>query len=600
MPQYRAPLDTVNFLLHDVIGMDRLTTLPRYGEVNRELTDAILEAAGTFMAEEIFPLNVGSDTVGCKWDNGDVTSPPGFKDAYKKYTEMGWSGLSATPDFGGQGLPTVLNTLVGEFLASSNLSFSLYPGLTQGAINAILHHGNDHLKDLFLPNMISGKWTGTMNLTEPHAGTDLALLRSKAEPNGDGTYAVSGTKIYISCGEHDCAENIIHLVLARLPDAPAGVKGISLFVVPKYWVNDDGSHGSTKNNLTCGSIEHKMGLHGSPTCVMHYDKARGYLVGDAHKGLRAMFTMMNEARLWVGIQGFAIAEVAYQNALAYAFDRLQSRGLNGAVYPEKAADPIVVHPEVRKNLLTMKAFLDGYRAMAIDVAQHVDLAEHHPDADAREFSNDYVALMIPILKAYGTDMGSECANLGVQVHGGAGYCRDYGAEQYVRDVRITQIYEGTNGIQALDLIGRKMGLNYGRLLRRFFHPTLTMLDEMQSDSRLIENVFALRKAMGKLQQATMLVGQKALKDKNEAGAASTDYLRIFSLVALGTYWLRIIKAAHVALENGTGNKTFYEAKLATGQFFFDRMLPEVYGRFNMLSTGAAPIMTITEEQLHVA
>lgn len=600
MPQYKAPLDTVNFLLHDVIGTKRLTDLPRFAEVNRELMEAILEAAGTFMAEELFPLNVGGDTVGCKWDNGDVIPPPGFKDAYKKYTEMGWSGLSAPTEFGGQGLPTVLNTLAGEFLASSNLSFSLYPGLTQGAISAVLHHGNDALKQKFLANMISGKWTGTMNLTEPQAGTDLAILRTKAEDNGDGTFAITGTKIYISCGEHDCSDNIIHLVLARLPDAPAGVKGISLFIVPKFWVNDDGSQESKKNNLTCGSIEHKMGLHGSPTCVMHYDKARGYLVGDAHKGLRAMFTMMNEARLWVGIQGFAIAEVSYQNALAYAFDRLQTRGLNGAVYPDKVADPIVVHPEVRKNLLTMKAFLDGYRAMAIDVAQNVDLAEHHPDAVKREEASDFVALMIPIIKAYGTDMGYECANLAVQIHGGAGYCRDYGVEQYARDVRITQIYEGTNGIQALDLIGRKMGMNFGRLLRRFFHPALNLLDEMQKDPALAENSFALRKALGRLQQATVLTGQKAMKDKNEAGAASTDYLRIFALVALGTYWLRIMKTAQDKIASGTGDKKFYEAKIATGQFFFDRMLPEVHGRFAMISSGGKSMMGITEEQLHVA
>jgi alkylation response protein AidB-like acyl-CoA dehydrogenase len=600
MPQYRAPLDTVNFLLHDVIGTKRLTDLPRFAEVNRELMEAILEAAGTFMAEELFPLNVGGDTVGCKWDNGDVIPPPGFKDAYKKYTDMGWSGLSAPTEFGGQGLPTVLNTLAGEFLASSNLSFSLYPGLTQGAINAVLHHGNDALKQKFLAHMISGKWTGTMNLTEPQAGTDLAILRTKAEDNGDGTFAITGTKIYISCGEHDCSDNIIHLVLARLPDAPAGVRGISLFVVPKFWVNDDGSQETKKNNLTCGSIEHKMGLHGSPTCVMHYDKARGYIVGDAHKGLRAMFTMMNEARLWVGIQGFAIGEVSYQNALAYAFDRLQARGLNGAVYPDKAADPIVVHPEVRKNLLTMKAFLDGYRAMAIDVAQSVDLAEHHPDPAKREEAGDFVALMIPVIKAYGTDMGYECANLAVQVHGGAGYCRDYGVEQYARDVRITQIYEGTNGIQALDLIGRKMGLSFGRLLRRFFHPALNLLDEMQKDPALAENSFALRKALGRLQQATVLTGQKAMKDKNEAGAASTDYLRMFALVALGTYWLRIMKTAQDKIVKGEGDKKFYEAKLATGQFFFDRMLPEVHGRFAMISAGGKSMMGITEEQLHVA
>lgn len=599
MPSYRPPLQTVQFLLHDVVGLDRLQKLPQYAEVNRELADAILEAAGTFMAEELFPLNMSGDAAGCKWDNGVVTSPPGFREAYAKYIELGLSGLSAPTEYGGQGLPIVLNTLAGEFLASSNLSFSLYPGLTQGAINAVLHIGDDALKQKFLPGMVAGKWTGTMNLTEPHAGTDLGLLRAKAEPNGDGTYNISGTKIYISCGEHDCSENIIHLVLARLPDAPAGVKGISLFVVPKFWVNDDGSLGE-KNKLSCGSIEHKMGLHGSPTCVMNYDGACGYLLGEAHKGLRGMFIMMNEARLWVGVQGFAVAETAYQNALNYAFDRLQARGLNGPVYPDKPADPIIVHPDVRKNLLTMKAFLDAYRALVIDVAIHVDLAEHSKDPAEKEFAMDFVALMIPIIKAYGTDMGYEIANLGMQVHGGAGYCRDYGAEQYARDVRITQIYEGTNGIQALDLVGRKMGQNFGRLLRRFFHPTLALLDDYQNDGKLAEHVFALRKALGKLQQATVLVAQNAMRNKNEAGAASVDYLRLFALVVMGTYWLKIMKVAEGKLESDPGQKEFYEAKLNTGKFFFDRILPEIQGRFAMIASGAKPLMTMTEGQFRAA
>lgn len=600
MPSYSAPLQTVQFLLHDVIGMDRLTSMPRYADVNRELCDAVLEAAGQFMAEELFPLNMIGDEKGCQWNNGDVTAPPGFKEAYKAYTEGGWSGLSAPTDFGGQGLPTVLNTLVGEFLASANLSFSLYPGLTQGAINAVLHIGDDALKQKFLPQMISGRWTGTMNLTEPHAGTDLGLLRTKAEPNGDGTFNITGTKIYISCGEHDCSDNIIHLVLARLPDAPAGVKGISLFVVPKFWVNEDGSQASEKNNLSCGSLEHKMGLHGSPTCVMNYDGARGYLLGEAHKGLRGMFIMMNEARLWVGIQGFSVGEVAYQNARNYAFDRLQARGLNGPVHPEKVADPIIVHPEVRKNLLTMKGFLDGYRAMAIDVAMNVDIAEHETDADKKQAAEDFVALMIPIIKAYGTDMGHELANIGMQVHGGAGYCRDYGAEQFARDVRITQIYEGTNGIQALDLVGRKLGMGFGRPLRRFIHPLLNELDELQNNEALVEHVFAMRKALGRLQQATILIAQNSMRDKNEAGAASTDYLRIFALVALGKYWLQIMKTAQAKIQEGSGDKNFYEAKLNTGKFFFDRMLPEVHGRFAMLSTGAKPMMAMTEDQFHVA
>lgn len=598
MATYTAPLQTVQFLLHDVIGMDALQAVPQYGEVNRELTDAILEAAGQFMAEELTPLNPVGDQ-GCTWDNGAVAAPPGFKEAYRNYIGGGWSGLSAPTAFGGQGLPTVLNTLVGEFMASANLSFSLFPGLTQGAINALIHIGDDALKQKFLPNMVAGTWTGTMNLTEPHAGTDLGLLRTKAVPNGDGTYNITGTKIYISCGEHDCADNIIHLVLARLPDAPEGVKGISLFIVPKLWVNDDGSVGDL-NNVTCGSIEHKMGLHGSPTCVMNYDNARGYLLGEAHKGLRGMFIMMNEARLWVGVQGFSVAEVAYQNARDYAFDRLQARGLNGPVYPEKPADPIIVHPDVRKNLLTMKGFLDAFRALVIDTAIAVDLSEHHPDAEKRAEYNDRVALMIPIIKAYGTDMGYEIANLSMQVHGGAGYCKDYGVEQMARDVRITQIYEGTNGIQALDLIGRKMGQNYGRLLRRFFHPALEMLDAMQSDVRIVEHVFALRKAIGKLQQATLLVAQNAMKDKNEAGAASVDYLRVFALVVMGSYWLKIIKTAYDKMESDPSQRDFYQAKINTGKFFFDRMLPEIQGRFAMITSGAKPMMTMTEDEFKAA
>jgi alkylation response protein AidB-like acyl-CoA dehydrogenase len=599
MPSYVPPLKTVQFLLHDVIGLERLHKILQYADVNRELVDAILEAAGTFMAEELQPLNMIGDEEGCKWDNGTVTAPPGFKEAYKKYTEGGWSGLSAPTEFGGQGLPTVLNTVVGEFLASANLSFSLYPGLTQGAIHALLHIGDNALKQKFLPNMISGRWTGTMNLTEPHAGTDLGLLRTKADPVGDGTYKISGTKIFISCGEHDCTDNIVHLVLARLPDAPAGVKGISLFVVPKFWVNDDGSLGE-KNALSCASIEHKMGLHGSSTCVMNYDGARGYLLGEAHKGLKGMFIMMNEARLWVGVQGFAVAEAAYQHALNYAFDRLQARGLNGPVYPDKPADPIIVHPDVRKNLLTMKAFLDPYRALVMDTAINVDIADKSSDPEEKQKADDFVALMIPIIKAYGTDMGSEIANLGMQVHGGMGYIREMGAEQFVRDVRITQIYEGTNGIQALDLVGRKLSMGFGRALRRFFHPTLEMLDEMQNVPHLIEHVFALRKALGKLQQATVLIAQNSMKDKNEAGAASVDYLRIFALVVMGAYWLKILKAAHEKRASDPSQQEFCDAKINTGKFFFDRLLPEVQGRFAMLSSGAKPLMTMTEEQFRVA
>jgi alkylation response protein AidB-like acyl-CoA dehydrogenase len=599
MPTYHAPLPTVQFLLHDVIRLDKLRKLPRNAEINRELCDAILEAAGSFMAEELHPINMSGDEEGCAWNNGTVTTPKGFKEAYKKYTEGGWSGLSAPTEFGGQGLPTVLNTLVGEFLASANLSFSLYPGLTQGAIHALIKIGSDELQKKFLPNMISGKWTGTMNLTEPHAGTDLGILRAKATPNGDGTYNISGTKIFISCGEHDCTENIIHLVLARLPDAPEGVKGISLFVVPKVWVNDDGSLGE-RTAASCASIEHKMGLHGSSTCVMNYDGARGYLLGEAHKGLKGMFIMMNEARLWVGVQGFAVAEVAYQNARNYAFERLQARGLNGAVYPEKVADPIIVHPDVRKNLLTMKAFLDAYRALIIDTAIHVDLAEHSEDPTEKQSADDFVALMIPIIKAYGTDMGYEVANIGMQVHGGMGYIRETGVEQYARDVRITQIYEGTNGIQALDLVGRKMGMGFGRALRRFFHPTLALLDEYQANTFVVEQVFQLRKALGKLQQATVLVAQNSMRDKNEAGAASTDYLRLFALVVMGVYWLKIMKTAYEKRESDPSQKDFYDAKINTGKFFFDRMLPEIQGRFAALATGAKPLMTMTEEQFRVA
>src|SRR5208282_4892217 len=542
----------------------------------------------------IFPLNRTGDEEGCHYENGVVRTPKGFKEAYKLFIDGGWSALSCDPEYGGQGLPKYVGLVVEEMICSANISFGMYPGLSIGAYNAIEQNATGELKKRYLPKLVSGEWSGTMCLTEPHCGTDLGLLRTRAEPAGDGSYKITGTKIFISAGEHDLAENILHLALARLPGAPAGTKGISLFLVPKFLPNADGSIGQ-RNGVRCGSIEHKMGIKASSTCVMNFDDAKGWLVGEPNKGMRCMFVMMNAARLGVGIQGLGLAETAYQSAVAYAKERLQGRSLAGAKHPEQPADPIIVHPDVRRMLLTMRAQVEAARALAYWVGLEGDKAAKHPDAAAREAADDLVALLTPIVKAYFTDMGFEAANLAVQTYGGHGYIRENGVEQLVRDARITQIYEGANGIQALDLVGRKLGSHLGRSLRRFFHPVLGLIEAHQGDAKMAEFVLPLAKAFGRLQQATAWLAEQGLRDPEEAGAAASDYLRLFGLVALGYMWCRMAKTAFDKLaESGTEERSFYEAKLATARFFMARLLPQTGTLFATLMAGKKPLMEMAE------
>jgi alkylation response protein AidB-like acyl-CoA dehydrogenase len=489
------------------------------------------------------------------------------------------------------GLPMTVNTVMQEMICSANFSFGMYPGLSQGAYEALHHYGTDEQKQIYLPKLITGEWSGTMCLTEPHCGTDLGLIRTKAVPNDDDSYNITGTKIFISAGEHDLSENIIHLVLAKLPDAPEGVKGISLFVVPKFLPED-----MTRNPIHCGSIEHKMGIKASSTCVMNLENAKGWLVGEKHKGLKAMFTMMNAARLGVAMQGLGIAEVAYQNGLAYAKDRLQMRALDGVKAPDKPADPIIVHPDVRRMLLTSKAFCEGARALSYWVGKNLDISLHHQDEDERQKADDLVALLTPIVKAYQTDMGFEVSSLAMQIHGGHGYIWEYGVEQYARDARIAMIYEGTNGIQALDLVGRKMGAHMGRYLRRFFHPVNEYIEKNMANPDLQEFILPLAKSFAKLQQSTAIIAQKGLKDPTEAGAASVDYLRMFALVALGFMWVQMAEVALKKMAEGSNNKKFYEAKIKTARFFFSRMLPEADWHFKAIMAGADSLMSHGEDE----
>lgn len=592
MPVYTAPLDNIRFVLNDVLGVEKLSTLPGFEEATPDMIDQIIEGGAAICQDILFPLNQSGDKEGCTFENGVVRTPSGFKGAYRAFTEGGWTALAADPAYGGMGMPATVNFVLQEMICSANMSFGMYPGLSEGAYNALHLHGTDELKDIYLPKLVTGEWSGTMCLTEPHCGTDLGLIKTKAVPNGDGSFAITGTKIFISAGEHDLTSNIIHLVLAKLPDAPEGVKGISLFVVPKFMPKDNGDVGA-RNGVACGSIEHKMGIKGSATCVMNFDGATGWLVGEPHKGMRAMFTMMNTARLGVGMQGLGIAEVAYQNALNYAKERLQMRALTGPAEPQKPADPIIVHPDVRRMLMTGKAVTEGCRALAYWAGMHLDIAERHPDPAQRQAADDLVALLTPIVKAYQTDMGFEIANMAVQVYGGHGYIWEHGVEQYVRDARISLLYEGTNGIQAMDLVGRKMSANYGRYLRRFFHPVGQFIEENQADPAMQDFVFPLAKSFAKLQQATAMVAQKGLKNPNEAGAAASDYLRMFALVALAYMWARMAKAANEKLAAGAGDKAeFYESKLKTARFFYDRILPETDFRFKQAMAGADSVMAL--------
>lgn len=592
MPSYTAPIKDFQFVLHDVLQMEKMSNQLGFTDASRDVIDAVLEEGGKFMSEVTAPLNRVGDLEGCKWDNGVVTTPTGFKEAYKQYCEAGWGALTAEEKYGGQGLPHVLGIAMAEIQSSANMAFAMYPGLTHGAYEALLRHGSEEQKNKYLPNMASGKWTGTMNLTEPHCGTDLGLMRTKAEPQADGSYLITGTKIFISAGEHDLAENIIHLVLAKIPGGPEGIKGVSLFLVPKFLVNDDGSLGA-RNGVSCGSIEHKMGIHGNSTCVLNYDNAKGWLVGQMHKGMQAMFVMMNAARLGVGVQGLSQAEVAYQNALTYANDRLQGRSITGTKAPDKAADPIIVHPDIRRMLMTIKAFTEGSRALALWTGIELDIAAKHPDADRRQEADDLVAFLTPMVKAYMTDFGYQCATMAQQVYGGHGYIAEWGMEQFVRDARIAMIYEGANGIQALDLVGRKLPTGIGRLARRFFHPVSSYIEEKMMDPGIGKDyVMPLAKAFARLQTATAVVSERGMKNPDEAGAASWDYLNLFALVALGFMWARMAEVAKQKLAEGAGDKDFYESKLVTARFFMDRMLPDTASQLAKIQAGAESTMML--------
>ena len=588
MPVYKAPLRDMQFLLNDVFDTAQLAKLPGYEEATSELAGTILEEGAKLCEEVLQPLNQSGDEEGCKFNAGVVTTPKGFKDAYNTFTQGGWMGLSCSKEWGGQGLPLLLNFLLDEMVCSANLSFGMYPGLSHGAYNAIEKHGTQELKEKYLPKMVTGEWSGTMCLTEPHCGTDLGLIKTKAIPKGDGSYSISGTKIFISAGEQDLTENIIHLVLAKLPDAPAGVRGISLFLVPK--IMDDGK----RNGAVCGSIEHKMGIKASATCVMNFDNATGWLVGVPNKGMKAMFTMMNEARLAVGLQGLGIAEVAYQNALVYAKDRLQGRGLKGAQFPDKVADPIIVHPDVRRMLLTMKSITEGARALAVWVGMNLDIETKHTDATVREEAGELVALLTPVTKALMTDHGFDAANLAVQIMGGHGYIRDYGLEQFVRDARITQIYEGTNGIQALDLVGRKMPERFGRMLRRFFWPCAEFIKAHEKDPAFADIMPNFAKTFQRFQMISLLMAQRSFANPEEAGAAATDYLRGFSLLVLGYMWLLMIKTSHQKMADAP-DKAFYESKLKTADFFFAKVLPEINSRMMNIQAGSKSVMSMSAD-----
>lgn len=585
MPSYKAPLEDIRFILNEVIDAPALAALPGYADATPEGVDSILEAAAQVCEEVLFPLNQSGDAEGCSFNNGEVKTPQGFKEAYKTFREGGWAGLSCKTEYGGQGLPVLLNCVIDEMVSSANMSFGMYPGLSHGAYNAIEKHATDDLKKTYLPKLVDGSWTGTMCLTEPQCGTDLGLIRTKADPQPDGSHKISGTKIFISAGEHDLSENIIHLVLARLPDAPAGVKGISLFVVPKFMPGT-----MARNAVVCGNIEHKMGIKASATCVINFDGATGWLVGKPHKGMSAMFTMMNEARLAVGLQGLGLAEVAYQNAVIYAKERLQMRALTGAKFPDKPADPLIVHPDIRRTLLTMRALTEGCRALAYWVGREIDIEAKTSDDKIRAKASDFVALMIPVIKSFLTDTGFEVANGAVQIFGGHGYIREQGVEQYVRDARIAQIYEGTNGIQALDLVGRKMAEDYGRLMRQFFYPVADFLVAEKDNGALTEFLPYFMSAFGKLQMATLTVATRGVGNPDEAGAAATDYLRLFALVAVGFMWLKMAKAAATKLPVAGDRAPFYEAKLKTARFYFSRILPQVNSLNLAILSGAKPIM----------
>ena len=593
MAQYTPPLRDMQFVMHEVLQFtDELKAIPKHAEVDVDTVNAVLEEAGKFASQVLFPLNQVGDREGCTLDKAthEVTAPTGFKAAYAQYVEGGWPALSCDPAYGGQGLPITLNQCLYEMLNSANQAWTMYPGLSHGAYEALHAHGTPEQQALYLPKLTSGQWTGTMCLTEPHCGTDLGLLRTKAEPQPDGSYRLTGQKIFISAGEHDLVPNIVHLVLARLPDAPAGSKGISLFLVPKFLVDADGTIGA-RNGIHCGAIEHKMGIHGNATCQMVLDGAVGTLVGEPHKGLAAMFVMMNAARLGVGNQSLGLTEVAYQNAVAYAKDRIQMRSLSGPKAPERAADPIIVHPDVRKMLLTARAYAEGGRALALHIALLIDKELAHPDEDVRKEAADEVALLTPIVKAFLTDNGWIATSHCMQVYGGHGYIAEWGMEQYVRDARINMIYEGTNTIQSLDLLGRKVLGDNGAKLKRFGKRIAAFVEEEGTNEAMQEFINPLADLGDKITKLTTELGMKAFGNADEVGAAAVDYLRICGHLVFAYLWARMAK---VALEKQASGDPFYTAKLATARFYYAKLLPETAGLIRTARSGAAPMMAMEE------
>ena len=589
MPAYTAPTKDMQFLLHDVLKVTE-SGVKGYDEIDRDFTGAVLEEAGKLASDMLAPLNLSGDAEGCRLENGVVYTPKGFKEAFEALKEGGWNGLDLPEEFGGQNLPYLMGTAVGEIMVSANMAFNMYQGLTHGAISAILAHGSQEQKETYLPKMVSLEWTGTMNLTEPHCGTDLGQIRTKAEPQDDGSFLITGQKIFISAGDHDLSENVIHLVLAKAPGGGEGTKGISLFIVPKFLVKDDGTPGE-RNAVSVGKIEEKMGIHANATCVMNYDGAKGWMVGDLHKGMRNMFTMMNEARLGVGLQGYAVAEAAYQNALIYAKDRLQGRDVTGAKAPEKAADPIIVHPDVRRMLMDQKSFVEGARAFTFWGAHLIDRAHREGDKDA----DGLVGLMTPVIKGFLTDRGFDSAVQAQQVYGGHGYIEEWGMSQFARDARIAMIYEGANGIQALDLVGRKLAQDGGKHVMAFFEMVKAECKAHDGDDRMKGFVEPLKTASKQLQQAGMFFMQNGMKNPNAALAGSYDFMHLMGHVCLGLMWTRMAKAALTALDAGAEDKDFFEAKIATGRYYMARQLPACAMHLARIESGADPVMALAED-----